>query len=608
MTVFPFFAFSCYNSQVRCRRDWQGGAVLNDNNPAGKQKNGKWWAVPALFVLALAFRLWSINAASLWIDEVYSLITANTHFTPDSLDRVPHPALWYDQVALAWQPLRWQALIELLKVNVHVPLYYCLLNPWLGFWGNHAVGLRSFSALCSALMIFPLAALGSALGNLAGKSAGEKNAKSASYFQTGTMAGLCVALVAALSPFQIYYGQEGRMYALLLFWATCCGLAFWKVLYGARPRLWGGFYAITLLGGFFSHYMFVFFLGFQGVYSLLWLFLPKNTKNKRERLVCLLIPLLLLAASAMAWWPIYKIQQQGVDSDYHFAKGLLAPLRYVTALLWQPLTMASGDNSWQRLFYIPITLLLLIFGLVRFKNNKLNSLIPVSNEPVSQSSTGPIQWFQREGFLLAWIFIPLIVQIGYDLLKHTHTSVIDRYVLLISPAVCVLLGLGLQRLFSRHCKAGAALVAFMAILAVGAVWSPSPLRDEHNKDKNIRAKIHTMAHLAGPHDLIFVNGPWGAPAIAAYYLVREKFPVVVNASAKISTGMPSEKIPLLYWISNYRGQRVPLPPASQLSPYSRVWLFRYRANNERGLQKSKDYLHRLYPHLTRFDDWFLYAR
>jgi uncharacterized membrane protein len=595
----------------------QGGAVLDGHNPAGKPKGGKWLVILAIFGLALALRLANINAASLWIDEVYSLITANTHSTPKTLDLIPHPAFWYDRFALAWQPLHWDALIELLKVNVHVPLYYCLLNPWLGFLGNHAVGLRSFSALCSALMVFPLAALGVALGNYslgnwvleaqAMESQTNENIKRAECFQTGTMTGLCVAVVVALSPFQIYYGQEGRMYALLLFWASCCGLAFWKVLYGARPRLWGVFYAISLLGGFFSHYMFVFFLGFQGLYGLLWLLLPQSTQNKRERILCLLVSLGLLVFATTAWWPVYQVQQQGVDSDYHFAKGLLAPLRYFTVLLWQPLTMASGDNSWQRLFYIPITLLLLGFGLVRrgldLNVSNLNSFN--LNSP-NLNSRASIQWFRREGFLLAWLFIPLFVQIGYDLLKHTHTSIIDRYVLLISPAMCVLLGLGLQRLFSVRTKAGALLIAIMAILAVGAVWSPSPLRDEHNKDKNIRAKLYTLARLARPHDLVFVNGPWGAPAIAAYYLVREKHSTNTNVLAK--NGVPSEKIPLLYWISNYRGQRIPLPTPNQLSPYSRVWLFRYRANNERGLQKSKDYLHSLYPHLTRFDDWFLYSR
>jgi hypothetical protein len=65
---------------------------------------------------------------------------------------------------------------------------------------------------------------------------------------------------------------------------------------------------------------------------------------------------------------------------------------------------------------------------------------------------------------------------------------------------------------------------------------------------------------------------------------------------------------MFYWINQHQGQAVPLPAPSLLSAYQRVWLFRYRANNERGLQQAKEYLQSQFPRMTRTHDWFIYER
>jgi hypothetical protein len=129
----------------------------------------------------------------------------------------------------------------------------------------------------------------------------------------------------------------------------------------------------------------------------------------------------------------------------------------------------------------------------------------------------------------------------------------------------------------------------MLLLAVCNVWSPSPFRDEHNKDNNLRAQFRYMVHQARPDDLVFTNGPWGASLLAAYYLNRER---------------PGQ--PMIYWINAHRGQPVSLPNPAVLKPYHRVWLFRNRANNERGLQQVKEYLQAQYPARTKEQDWFIY--
>lgn len=511
-----------------------------------------------VLLLAFALRLANLNATSLWMDEIYSLMVANGHVTPAVLHPAILPASEYYQQHLAWQPLDFKLLLDALKINVHMPLYYVLLNPWLGWFGNNAIGLRSFSALCSTLILIPVYLLGKALD--------------------GRKTGYISLVVAALVPFQIYYGQEGRMYALSLFWCALSGLAFWKTLYAEKPLGWSLLYALSTTAGLGTHYMFVFYLAFQAIYAVIWLI---NTRDFK-RFALFGFALAALGALMLAWYPIYRIQQHGVNEEYHFAKGWVGWLRYATALVWQPLVVVAGANKLERLFYMPLTVLLLL------------SLLQKRGKPQNAHQS----FFQREGFLLMWVFLPLLAQIGYDAFKQTHTTVIDRYVLLISPAMCLWLGLAIARLpalLERKIKRVNAerlqygLLGLMLWLAVCNVLAPSPFRDEHNKDNDLRAQFRTMTQQARPNDLVFTNGPWGASLLAAYYLNQQR---------------PGQ--PMIYWINTHRGQSVPLPQPTLLMPYHRVWLFRNRANNERGLQQLKEYLQAVYPQHIRQQDWFIY--
>lgn len=83
--------------------------------------------------------------------------------------------------------------------------YYFLLHYWIAF-GQSEFVLRSFSAVFGILTIPLIFGLGKTIGN--------------------TRIGLLAALLLAVSPFHIQYGQEARGYALLTFGAT---LSMWAM-------------------------------------------------------------------------------------------------------------------------------------------------------------------------------------------------------------------------------------------------------------------------------------------------------------------------------------------------------------------------------------------
>ncbi|MGI5127885.1 glycosyltransferase family 39 protein [Pseudonocardia sp. CA-107938] len=135
-------------------------------------------AVVAITAGALVLRLIEIADKSLWIDEAFSWWLAQQ----------PTAAMWR----------------YVLAVDQHPPLYYSLLQGWLGP-GDRETGLRALSVLWSVPTV-PLVFL---IGRRA----------------AGPVAGLLAAVLQAVSPLHVWYAQQGRMYTMLTFFAAAATLA-----------------------------------------------------------------------------------------------------------------------------------------------------------------------------------------------------------------------------------------------------------------------------------------------------------------------------------------------------------------------------------------------
>jgi len=130
----------------------------------------RWQSATALLALA-AFSLWirtRILGAGFWIDEGISVGIAHHHFTA-----IPH----------------------LLREDGSPPLYYLLLNIWIGWFGDSERATHTLS-LIFALACIPLA-------YWVGRSL------------FGALSGWICALLAAIDPFLSYYAEETRMYSLV---------------------------------------------------------------------------------------------------------------------------------------------------------------------------------------------------------------------------------------------------------------------------------------------------------------------------------------------------------------------------------------------------------
>jgi 4-amino-4-deoxy-L-arabinose transferase-like glycosyltransferase len=133
-----------------------------------------YWQIICVTALGAFLRFYRIGAQPLWLDEAYSF-----QFT-----QLPLSQLWGAEALREPNP----------------PLYYTLLKLWVFFFGESETALRSLSAVIGTLTIPLLYVLGRTLGK--------------------QQLGIIAALLLAISPINIQYGQEARAYALLTMCVT----------------------------------------------------------------------------------------------------------------------------------------------------------------------------------------------------------------------------------------------------------------------------------------------------------------------------------------------------------------------------------------------------
>ena len=159
-------------------------------------------------------------------------------------------SLWLDEF------LTWDAASASLKRAIqadpeHPPLHYVITHFWVQWFGVSEAALRSVNVIPSVLSVWLIYLLGKRLFS--------------------PEIGLIAALYQTISSFHIYYAQEARTYAFLVFFLLAGSLALWNALEetGGRRWLWYLCYSIAMTLALYSHFITVFFLAGHGLFVLL---------------------------------------------------------------------------------------------------------------------------------------------------------------------------------------------------------------------------------------------------------------------------------------------------------------------------------------------------
>jgi mannosyltransferase len=216
-------------------------------------RNGALWALGGLIALGFAVRFASLGVQSYHHDEVITVARV-----------IPGGFL--------------HMLEEVKRSESNPPLYYVLAWGWAKLFGTGEVAIRSLSALFG-LGTVPIAYLiGAELSN--------------------RRAGLIGAAIVAVNPMLIWYSQEARSYALLVFFAAASLLFFARALRTRRTAdlvLWALASALALC----SHYFAVFAVGIEALWLLVAL---------RDRWRAVLPAVLGVGAVGLALVPLIAVQ------------------------------------------------------------------------------------------------------------------------------------------------------------------------------------------------------------------------------------------------------------------------------------------------------------
>ncbi len=246
--------------------------------------------VVAVTLLAFALRAFHLTAQSLWSDEDITLDRAG------------------------------QAISEILvRLPVEqAPLYYVAMRAWTLAAGSSDLALR-FPSLAFGVLCVPLAACVGAV--LAGRRAG-----------------LIFALIIAINPFAVYYGQEARMYTLLMLLglaALACALRAERT----GHRRWWMLCGLSAALAAYAHYYGVLVLTVLAGWALLDL-----ARRGRESMIGWLIAFGTAAVAFLPWLPraLGVLGFQGWRASLRLADAPLANLAAWSAGVTSP----EGVRLW----------------------------------------------------------------------------------------------------------------------------------------------------------------------------------------------------------------------------------------------------------------------
>lgn len=320
------------------------------------------WLIPIL-VVAGALRFCRIGANSLWFDEAFSWLVAQ-----------------HSASAIAGQSL----------VPIMPPMYHLLLHFWLHL-GQSEVVLRSFSAFCGLLGVLVVYVVGREL--LSRKT------------------GLAASALMAVLPFQVYFAQETRPYALVVLLSAAVLWAFAVAYRSNRWQAWvvlGVSVALHLC----THYFVAFTLMVLHAFTLA--VRPPDRSRWRGLILADLVALALAGPHLPSAW---ARTQRVIARFWLSLPSPLQPFKTLDYLLFGHTTPTSLVPA--ALFLSLSVLALVVYSAVRTHRTHR-------------------QWLL---LLLALVMTPILIAL---LLSWLIAPVyLDRSFSLVTPAYILLLGWGL---------------------------------------------------------------------------------------------------------------------------------------------------------------------
>ena len=374
-----------------------------------------------LLLLSAGLRFTALTFDSLWLDESYqTVVESYGNPLPDLLNSSGKSFIYKPgnpaSIKMVLQNFR--------KVDpLCPPLFAILINRWLTIFGGSDFALRGFSVLCSLLSITVTYCFGSA------------------FF--GKRAGLYAALIQAISPFDIAYAQEARMYSLCTLLATISG---GSLLYLCRNKkslhmkLFAALYAISTWALINSHYTQLFFWAFAILLSLTVAIMRKDWRLAAHVSIANLCIVLL----SIPWLPLFLQAASIHTASFYIARepSFFWPIwALLVRIPFNWLVFLSGKKV--MLWAVPVYLSSAI--LIAQVYPCLREYIRQIREKTKDKDSLKDPTVNLTIFLIfLWATIPALMIWTLDVIETHRIIEISRYIICTAPAIFLLAGYGLS--------------------------------------------------------------------------------------------------------------------------------------------------------------------
>ncbi len=416
--------------------------------------------------------------------------------------------LWFDE-ALGWvlADTTWTFFTNAITGRfMGSGLYYALLRSWSVF-GDSEVAMRSLSVVFVVATLPVLVVLARELfGGFAAAAAG---------------------LAWAFDPFALYYAQEARPYAMVMFLAVLASLFFRRAVATGGRGNWM-VYVLIVLGLAYT------------------------------QTLCL-----LLVAAHLATVPLH--------SRRPVRQAWLAGLAILLGLL--PLARSFIRGATQGFDFIPplslrgfLAAIAVVAGGQRWLVALLALVATAIIAALLREGVGPLMRWEF-GFLGAWMLVPLLL---LGLLSLRIPLFIPRYLAEIAPAVAILVGLVISR---QSPVARSLLLVAVAALGLNSARSYYPIRKQ-----DWREATGFIAANVQPGDRLIADPGW---ALSGTYYYFRALPNSQALADLTSAPRPSHRT----WLIRLDGAAAPGATPPSADPGSHLVVRRHYSGLEVDLLK-----------------------
>lgn len=275
----------------------------------------------------------------------------------------------------------WSEIFDRIGLDTHPPLYYVLYKSWCGLFGSGVAVGRMLSVL------FGVAAVaGMYFFVREACRFGDQTLKRR--FLDDQLPALLAALLLALTPLQIFWSQQIRMYSLGVALTTWSSYLLLRVCRRGDRADW---IAYTLSAALLTHthYFGLFLVAAQFTYLAGWsLVAPQVERLPRARSILLAVGSLWFASQP--WLPYFLQQRQQVADNFFLPKPSWTVLGHIFHEVWIDFLLPTSPMPG-----LVFTQLLFIVLLVLLARRSPGDLLILTLTALPLAAVLVVSWFSR---------------------------------------------------------------------------------------------------------------------------------------------------------------------------------------------------------------------